>query len=107
MARASRRAARDDDHGAAVSGRLAAARRRFSGRAVARGRPLRSALRPRIPRLSTRRCDEQGHRTERPVVLGLLVAIMLVGGPESPALQARETIVAIQIHGNTLTPDDE
>jgi outer membrane protein assembly factor BamA len=41
-------------------------------------------------------------------VIALLVAMLTIGGTESPDLHAAsETIVAVQIHGNTLTPDDE
>ncbi len=41
-------------------------------------------------------------------MLAALVLLAVAGGPDASALQSpRETIVGIQVHGNTLTADDE
>ena len=37
------------------------------------------------------------------------IVLLLLGGPEPPSLawQGHETVAAIQVHGNTVTKDDE
>ena len=66
-----------------------------------------------VPRLPPTR---RHHQSQDPLTMWAALFLLLVGGPEGPALhtapvaaawQGRETVAAIQVHGNTITKDDE
>src|SRR5262249_55056458 len=100
VVRPRRRSARDDEHGAAVSGRVSAEGSRVGRRFHARRRPDGSALRDRVSRLPARGRHHQGH--DPLTMLSALVLTLALFQPPAP-----EIITAIQIHGNTATPDEE
>ena len=98
-----------DDDDAAVSRGMAAERPQRLAGADTGGRRVRHALRPGIPRLPSARRHQQSRRqiTVTPWAM-LVVALLLApaaGG--STARSQTETIAAIQVHGNTTTPDEE
>ena len=94
--------------GAAVPGRMAAERPRVRVRHLARGRSGRDAVRARVPRLPPPR---RHHQRQGPLTMWAAIVLLLLGGPAAvapgTAWQGRETVAAIQVHGNTVTRDDE
>src|SRR4029453_10212155 len=101
-----RRPARVDDDGAAVPGCVAPKRPRVRVRHIPRGRSGRHAVPARVPRLPPTR---RHHQSQGPLTMWAAIVLLLLGGPEpsSPPWQGRETVAAIQVHGNTITRDDE
>src|SRR4029453_11901214 len=101
-----RRPARVDDDGAAVPGCVAPKRPRVRVRHIPRGRSGRHAVPARVPRLPPAR---RHHQRQDPLTMWAALFLLLLAAPEppSPAWQGRETVAAIQVHGNTVTKDDE